>query len=169
MTSVWVMWNKQRHSVGRHIFSYRYDIWYIWTLDDKYEQSIPVKVQNYCCNSVHIFTMYKSLNICLISFTCTNFPFPLNGAEFYLLLIYQHSAFRTFSSVLSLPISVISYSKRISNNFWVCKLTVLPIYIYMYIYMYYPTMYSGIPNLSVQIANKFTKFHSEMFKGKRQL
>jgi len=30
-------------------------------------------------------------------------------------------------------------------------------------------MYSGISNLSAQIANKFTKFHSEMFKGKRQL
>jgi len=40
---------------------------------------------------------------------------------------------------------------------------------YIYIYIYYPTMYSGISNISVQIAIKFTKFHSEMFKGKRQL
>lgn len=31
--------------------------------------------------------------------------------------------------------------------------------------MHYPTMYSGIYNLSVQTANKFSKFHSEMFKG----
>ena len=42
-------------------------------------------------------------------------------------------------------------------------------YLYIYIYMYYPNIYTGISNLSVQIANKFTKFHSEMFKGKHQL
>jgi hypothetical protein len=153
---------EQTHCVGRHIFSYTYNIWHVWTLDDKYEHSTPVIVQNSSCNWAHIYTMYKSLNNSLISFTCTNFPLLLNGTESYLLLIYQHSGFYiTFVQYFRLPFQWFRIPKRISNNFWASKRTVLPIY--------YPTMYSGISNLSVPLANKFTKFHSEMLKGKHQL
>jgi hypothetical protein len=35
--------------------------------------------------------------------------------------------------------------------------------------MYYPTMYSGIANLSAQVASKLNKIKSEIFKGKHQL